>query len=1133
MQNEKVQKWVNSLPVEHGEVEHGNTTADDGHLLHSSSSGSSSGRIADDMSLGAEANSVQTMGNGRGRSLTEGQNEDSAFGVLEPGARFRLMGRACHDSGDAAVQLLRDRFRIQQQDSFNSESSHLTIDSIDQLLWERREDPVRILENLGFVGKIVDRRRRIPERFLDYLSKANGISVEKFLKRNPWLKEYLDQKAALKKSFEATMNNNSESFEQTAQIRSELFENLPDKKLTAFHQVASTVTMINRFRNFVRRLKAKDPEPEPLVEPVLRNSIRGPKYWSILSLDNYSFLDRLGYYEMCFGKPSKMGHSKFNLAANAVRHTSANALMNKNSEAAVKDDDDDDELQVKQSKELDTILSSRSTVATEKGKETMEKGPGKKIESPMVLDDRFSIPERFLAGQSLLFGPVQQLTGESVFKLVHRGNESISGLSPGLDWRFPSSNDFALSDSKNANAVKDIPAIVVQRSFCDSVSTESNADAESFEYEWQGTGASSPEDSSFSDSDDRAFAFDRPDYPPGMDVLDLTPDDVGRGLLGIPSDAVSDLSSHTIRELESVDHSSDQDTCVDTLQISSDSLLTRRDNIRIDPVNSSDTSADQRGDIHDISSQFDKQTILGDQPPSAVNFSSKIRVVLRRQGSSQSDSSGFIDSDHLDSSLLPDTYFPNKARHVSRSIKLDTISSQESVSLDEDSPFSSQSNFFRSSHSIFIPPVDQNFCGKPANQIRLLKGDYQNEFWSAKHSVETQTGWDCLRNSHRENSSSLCDGLSAESKTSMRERFLCQPELHTTRLCIDSLLSRTSVPLIKRSEVMLIVDGNNGASRSPEECEDSQLRSAYHVSSVDVDVIKTKDGDQFLAPILFSSGSTATVRSQTLDERRLFDKKEQIVDLELADEDSFTGTLPLQTDVFDSSLKANFTQGKSLPFDTLDHQILHSLLRDSAFVSPQCAAALLPPSHWSMLGDAEVSQKHHLLEEVKLLQQALQKYRLEVRVLQMQAKNLYIDETSLEERDSLLVMEELHEAIAKELDSLDGLLLQKMKMIVSLSPQELSRDVDLSCLSIVKQMTDLLKEQINHGNIISGMSVILTSRSVSSAAANIQNSSERNLLRDKIALLKRRMEERSTLFEKCLSSATKQMQEMTQHKQHS
>lgn len=59
-------------------------------------------------------------------------------------------------------------------------------------------------------------------------------------------------------------------------------------------------------------------------------------------------------------------------------------------------------------------------------------------------------------------------------------------------------------------------------------------------------------------------------------------------------------------------------------------------------------------------------------------------------------------------------------------------------------------------------------------------------------------------------------------------------------------------------------------------------------------------------------------------------------------------------------------------------------------------------------------------------------------------------------RDSLLAMEELYEAIAKELDSLDSRLLQKMKTIISLSPQELSHDVDLSCLSVVKQVSCIL-----------------------------------------------------------------------------
>lgn len=86
----------------------------------------------------------------------------------------------------------------------------LLVFSIDQLLWERQGNPERILENLGFVGKIVDRRHRIPLRFLKHSSKANGISVDDYLEKNLWLKEYLDQKAALQKPFEAITQNTND-----------------------------------------------------------------------------------------------------------------------------------------------------------------------------------------------------------------------------------------------------------------------------------------------------------------------------------------------------------------------------------------------------------------------------------------------------------------------------------------------------------------------------------------------------------------------------------------------------------------------------------------------------------------------------------------------------------------------------------------------------------------------------------------------------------------------------------------------------------------------------------------------------------------------------------------------------------
>lgn len=56
--------------------------------------------------------------------------------IVGAGTKFRLLSAACSEGRDAAVKLLRQRFRMQQQDSFNSEaSSHLTIDRQDFLFY--------------------------------------------------------------------------------------------------------------------------------------------------------------------------------------------------------------------------------------------------------------------------------------------------------------------------------------------------------------------------------------------------------------------------------------------------------------------------------------------------------------------------------------------------------------------------------------------------------------------------------------------------------------------------------------------------------------------------------------------------------------------------------------------------------------------------------------------------------------------------------------------------------------------------------------------------------------------------------------------------------------------------------------
>lgn len=1123
MQVENVQKWVNSLSVENGEDMHENNTAENGHLLQSSSNH----RVSDDMSLGAEAKSVMLTGDGRLETSAGEFIQDSELNnnIVGAGTKFRLLSGACTEGRDAAVKLLRQRFRIQQQDSFNSEaSSHLTIDSIDQLLWERQGDPEQILENLGFVGKIVDRRHRIPERFLKQSSKANGISVDDYLEKNLWLKEYLDQKAALQKPFEAiTENTNDDAVEPTTEI-----ENVTNKKMNAFHQVASTVTMINRFRTLVKRLNAREPELEPLVEPMLRKGSRGTKYWSILSLDNYNFLDKMGYYERHVEKPAKASLYRFNAAASSImRQVSGNSLATVSQETPAVNGLCDNKPHLKQSEKLDEIIHSRPAIPTEKENENVLKVL-EKVEPPGLKDARFSVPERFLTSQSLLFGAVQPLTGEYVSELVRKVGDSNLNLPNASDLCFVPSGNVALTDL-NANAIEDLSKISFD-SLHDSVSSKST---ESFDYEWQRNSVSSTgtDYSSYSDSDDRAIFFDSCDDNPRMEALGLTIDDVGRGFLRIPSDVASNLSSHTLRELENLDHSSDQDALTDAPQLSQDSL-SLRDDVGIDPFNSSE-EPDRQKNISDISSQSGKkQDEAVDQLPPVINFSTKIRGVLRRQGSSQSDSSGFVDSDHLDSSLLPESYFPNKVRYMSRQMKLGTISSQDSNSMEEDSTFSSQSDFFHSPESVLSTSADQNSDNHSKNEIRILKGDYRNELWLTKHSVETQTDWNDFRNGTEEFLCSPYD-FKADNKLLMKEKFLSQSEMYTTRLYIDSLPQRTTIPLIEKAEVMLILDGSNSLCKSQVNYDDSQMESIYHVSSVDVNVLETKDGDQVLAPVLFSSGKTAKVKNQMFaEERRSFGHRRQTTELNVADEDDLESAVLLQENASDSSLKMNLRERKSLPLDFSDHQILHSLLRQSVFISPQCAATLLPPSQWMALGDAEISQKQHLLEEVKLLQHALQKYRLEVRVLQMQTKKLYVNERRCllpGERDNLIAMEELHEAISKELDDLDTQLSQRMKLVISVSPHELSLGIDLSCLSIIKQMTELLKEQTYHGNIINGMSMIspMSRHSATGMAAYVRNSEE-DLLLEKMTALEKKMEEQTTAFEKCLTNSLQQMQEIMQ-----
>lgn len=73
-------------------------------------------------------------------------------------------------------------------------------------------------------------------------------------------------------------------------------------------------------------------------------------------------------------------------------------------------------------------------------------------------------------------------------------------------------------------------------------------------------------------------------------------------------------------------------------------------------------------------------------------------------------------------------------------------------------------------------------------------------------------------------------------------------------------------------------------------------------------------------------------------------------------------------------------------------------------------------------------------------------------------------------------------------------------------------------------MTELLKEQIYHSNIINGMSTSLPAcHHFSSEAASDARTSRDNLLLDRIASLEKKMEEQSRTVEVFLSGALKQV----------
>lgn len=266
-------------------------------------------------------------------------------------------------------------------------------------------------------------------------------------------------------------------------------------------------------------------------------------------------------------------------------------------------------------------------------------------------------------------------------------------------------------------------------------------------------------------------------------------------------------------------------------------------------------------------------------------------------------------------------------------VKLDAIASQDSTSIDEDSDFLLQSDYSETTQRSSVNSSSHDLNNDAPNRLRILTGDFRNEFWSTRRSIQTQT--DCISsvNNGREGRSHKTKELASPqelcSSVSLRDKFLKQPEIYTTRLYIDSLLPKTSIPLVERTEVMLIVDDRSAGEVVK---KDDQLHCGSLFSSVDVKVVNTEDGHQRLTPVLFRSGESSTFRrsEKNLEQFHPLHKKRRLS----LDCDRRADVIPSrECSRFHAGEADIVHRSRRSSLDSTNHQILHSLLKQSVFMS--------------------------------------------------------------------------------------------------------------------------------------------------------------------------------------------------------
>jgi hypothetical protein len=1055
-QKELVQQWVNSI-LTHNGVETGETTT---VACHGAVEVPGDTKIVmemaeDDLSLGAEA-----------RLLQSEQVHTVNAAVAEDTPRQEQLNYGT---------VLRQRFGERREQSFNSDSSR---HSLEQLLNEHRLDPVRILTNLGFVGHSKTESHHIPEHFLVRPSRANGISVDDYLSRNPKLRRQLDRKLALQNAFQAvtaaTAATGAPSSDQDAGAQGERAATMQ-----AFSKVAQTVTLINRFRS-----RTLNRQASILAEPILHTSSIGNQYWSILEDDNCRFLERIGYYDGTGPATSKnLNKSMATKKSWAVAKSAAMSKLTIPASCST----------AVSSLDVPTIpsLVAGSTAAslTGRGQDPIERSSPCRRSSPSAGPPVALAVEPTAVGSAPCYGavhtPISPLNIPSRFFSCPSACPTTT--QPLLRPLFPPSNITTTSQSavsEAAGSVDDattsscviIPTIEINNNESQMCSRDRRLlDHSGFEWYQSCSLSSSSVDDVLSPSSDDSY-IDRLQAIRSLRGNSSTDDDIDQrlGQLAVPSDAASTISSHTLVEqdtltVENPGISFDGSTYTVVQSVDNDDDLgnlheRQTVNHALREVNSFD--------IEEVDSNAD--TWADNLPP--FNLPTKIRCVLRRQGSSQSDSSGFVDTDQVDAPATDNSTSPSNKIHTRHPVKHLQLKSRSFTTIEATDDLAA---------SGIDSATEQNPTAAEPKAMPVGNGNSRLDQAGWLQDEATQTEWTEAVSSYLSQGMSLpqqkgesgeLSGTSAITTTTDSQKS--SSHIYTTRLYIDTVIPTVCVPQLDKTEVMLIV----GKSHENQTISQPLLPLVKSVSSMPSTVEQSLHQRRFLTSVDIQASSSSVAGQQTLTPTT--SRSVEIITGQQKDSTvavmrggTFGGPLRRKFDEFNMMQQRRKTLERDRrPFDVTDHQILHSLIHRSVFVSPQTLAYLCPPAEWSSTHSTHLpvasNMNQCLIEEVKLVQQALAKYRLEMKALTMRTRIMYANvqpHLCGTDRQELADLSSLQVDLVQEVDALDTLLSQRMKLVIGGQRMELDPTSDLGTLGVVHEMNELLKEQLYHSNIVTGM----------------------------------------------------------------